>query len=757
MTPWSLPRRLAALALLALDALALALLAAYAGWAALPHFCGDVTAALRQAAPSRRYEDRHGTLLLLEPTRPDELRQDAPLAHIAPVAQCAMMAAEDNDFRRHDGVNRQAALRAMAQNLLHARIISGASTITMQLVGLVLGRERSLRRKLEQAGCARSLEFRHGKDWILQNYLNRVPFGGRIHGIETAAIYYFGHSADSLSLAEASLLCGLPQRPSAYRLDRHPQQARERQRIVLHLMANAGLLTPQVAERAWATTPPLRDFRLPSRLHGILHGGDHYLQLAAHQADHDATRVVCARDDLIQKLLETALRRQADSLPAVQDAAGIILDNDSGEVLALCGTLDFQSRDAGQVNVVTSFRSAGSTLKPFIFAEAIDGGLICPDTILHDIPLRFGNYAPGNYDGTYQGGVRAAEALARSLNTPAVRLVARLGVRRLLRRLRDFGLLAPATRQESDELAERLGLSMTLGTAGHRLLDLAAAYAMLARGGLAVTPTFLALQPAADDDPAAPPPEATLPRVASTPPITSSGEASAAAPRRLLTPGAAALVSEMLQARPLPGCSFPVAWKTGTSSGNRDAWCFAYTRDLTVGIWLGNKDGSGSPSLVGATAAAPCAAAVLEALYRDRRPLPFSADPFVSPIPLCRVTGLRAVEGVCQTIPGRMATDIPLRRCQRCGRDGQRPQRAVRILRPLPETYVSARGAAVRLAVSAQPANVHWYLDDLYCGQLPQNARLDFPVGTHTLRAVSEDEDVRPATVTLTVRRRNQP
>lgn len=752
MTPWSPPRWLAELALLALDALVLALLAAYAVWAALPHFCGDVTAALRQAAPSRRYEDRQGTLLLLEPARPDELRQDAPLARIAPVAQRAMLAAEDNDFYRHDGVNRQAALRAMVQNLFHARIISGASTITMQLVGLVLGRERSLQRKLEQAGCARSLEFRHGKDWILQNYLNRVPFGGRIHGIETTAIYYFGHSADSLSLAEASLLCGLPQRPNTYRLDRHPQQARARQRIVLHLMANAGLVTPQVAERVWATPPTLRDFRLPSRLHGILHGGDHYLQLAAQQAGNDATRVVCARDDLIQNLLVTALRRQADSLPAVQDAAGIILDNVSGEVLALCGTLDFQSRAAGQVNVVTSSRSAGSTLKPFIFAEAIDGGLICPDTILHDIPLRFGNYAPGNYDGTYQGGVRAAEALARSLNTPAVRLVARLGVRRLLRRFRDFGLLPPSTRQESDELAERLGLSLTLGTAGHRLLDLAAAYAMLARGGLAVTPTFLAAKRPADASAgrtfaADTPPPGASPNVSST----------AAAPRRLLTPGTAALVSEMLQSRPLPGCSFPVAWKTGTSSGNRDAWCFAYTRDLTIGVWLGNKNGSGSPSLVGATAAAPCAAAILEALYRDRRPLPLSADPFVSVIPLCQVTGLRAVEGVCQTVPGRMAADIPLRRCQRCGRDGQRPQRAVRILRPLPETYVCARGDAVRLAVSAQPPNVHWYLDDHYCGQLAPNARLDFTVGTHTLRAVSEDEDVRPATITLTVTRRGRP
>lgn len=726
-TLWSQPatrRGLAGAAWLLADAVALLLLVVYGVWAALPHFCDDITDELQRDVASRRYVDRQGRLMFIEQVKQDEIRQDVPLQEVDPLLRQVMLTVEDQEFYEHDGVNRRSVLRAMLQNLTHGRVISGASTITMQLVSRVVGRRRSYGRKLRQAGCARRLEWHHGKDWILQEYLNKIPFGGRMHGIEAASQHYLGHSARHVSLAEASFLCGLPQRPSAYRPERYEARARGRQRTVLQLMERAGMVSSEQRRRILADGEPrLRDFRFPSVLRGTCEAGNHYVRLAGQEAPK-AGVLVCAQRAEVQELLELALKRQVETLQGVRDGAGIVIDNATGEVLALCGTLDFHDPQAGQVNAATSLRSAGSTLKPFIFAEAIDGGLICPDTILHDNPLRFGNYAPGNYDGTYSGGVRASEALSRSLNTPAVRLVARLGAGRMLARFDELGLLHGVGPVEDAFLAEKLGLSMTLGTAGHRLLDLAGAYAMLARGGQKVKLTFLA---------------------------SATGEAVSGA--QLVTPGAAALVTSMLSGRALPDCTLNVAWKTGTSTGNRDAWCFAYTSEITVGVWFGNKDGSGSPALVGAEAAAPCAAAIFNALYRDRLPRPFQLQQHVVDVQVCRATGLRATPGSCETMLSKMARNVPLNRCQKC-RLQTGTARRVKILRPLPETYSCRAGGEVRLAVAADMPNVHWYLDGTYCGQLQPNARLSFGPGTHTLRAVSEEEDVRSSSITFTVQRR---
>lgn len=704
------------------DVLALAALAAYALWAALPHFCGDAERELARQTPVRRYVDRHGEELLLEPTYDAQWRLPVPLARISPAVQKVMIGAEDGRFYSHDGVDRLAVLRSLWMNVRHGSVKSGASTITMQLAGLVLGRERTLSRKLRQAGMARRLEWRHSKAWILENYLNRILYGGKIYGIEAAARHYFGRSAAELNTGEAALLCGLPQRPNAFRPDRHPELALGRRKMVLTMLEENGLLAAGEAERILREEPVrLRDFRLPSPLRSQeWKRTDHLLAMARREARNSLT-VAVSVEPWLQRQLEQALRQQQGRMRGVRDGAGVIIDNASGEVLALVGTLDFMAKPAGQVNVAICRRTAGSTLKPFIYAEAIDGGFICAETILSDAPLRFGNYAPGNYDGTYAGGVTAATALSRSLNTPAVRLVARLGVKRFLDRLQTLGLQRWKTWQDNAALATKLGLSVTLGTGGYRLLDLAGAYAALARGGTFVLPSCL---------------------------HRAEEKSRAAVP--VFTRGTAAMVTAMLSERPLEGGMAGVAWKTGTSTGNTDAWCLAYTTEYTVGIWFGNKDGSGAPALVGGTAAAPCAAAVLNAMYRDHVPAPFRTDDCLESVELCARTGLRAAVG-CTVQAGQKAAGIPLRPCRQCG---QPEKQRVCILKPQPECYIADGRRALRLPVAADRADVHWYLDDIHLGCLPRGARIDCRLGRHLLRAVSEEENILPGTVAFTVSER---
>ena len=400
------------------------------------------------------------------------------------------------------------------------------------------------------------------------------------------------------------------------------------------------------------------------------------------------------------------LKTQCTALKDVHDAAAVLMDNRSGAILVSIGTLDFSDPAGGEVDSVRAVRAAGSAVKPFLYAEAISGGWIVSDTILTDAPVRYGSYSPGNYDGTFHGNVSASYALSHSLNTPAVRLAARLGEERVRRVFLRSGL--------KPRLAAKgipSGLAAALGTDGYRLIDLTRAYAMLANGGIL-------------------PDLALLPR---------TGTDSGTPPEPVFHEKACAMTALMLRSRPFGSTPFPVAWKTGTSNNNCDAWCFAFTPDYTLGVWFGNKNGSRSDDLVGAAAALPAASAVFDLLYRDR-PLPAWPDPDVlfENRELCAQTGLTPSPFCRKRMKSRTIPGLPLASCRTCARLVHAP---LKILSPAPGSYYAPPGRnSVTLNLRASSDGVLWFLN----GRLLEDAGPDreFPAGArYTLRAVEKDFD----------------
>ena len=613
--PFQLSPRTRFLLRCALFAFATAGVLAVACWWAVPRFfMDDPLQDLAHFTPIRKYYAADGTLLKIERTYDYRWQENIPLDRVSPHFLNAILSVEDTHFYQHAGVDYRAILRAARDNLLGGRVLSGASTIPMQLAYLHQeGKRKNLRDKLHQALRARALCLRHSKGTILQEYVNHIPFGGKLYGIQTASQFYFGKNASDLTLAEATLLAGIPQRPNALRPDRHLAAARKRQRLVLEYMVRNRKLAPEQIESILSAPLAFRDSSLPSFYARYAHSEmEHSLTLARKEANH-AFVVQTSLVPRLHSLLLQALQSQTFHLPHVRDGAAVLLDSQTSQVLAMVGTLDFTDPIDGQVNAATAIRVAGSTLKPFLYAEAIDGGLLASDTILNDAPMRYGSYTPQNYDGTFSGRISARMALARSLNAPAVQLLAQLGLERTIERFHHLHLLYGSNANDFQDK----GLTLALGTAGHRLLDICGAYAVFPQGGNYQSPSFLAHN----------------------------------APRsKNYTPGACTMVSQMLRTLPSPNCTLDVAWKTGTSNGLHDAWCIAYTPEYTLGIWFGNKSGRASSALVGAKAAAPVAGQIFMRLYNGRQPPDWHDDtPLLVPQKLCKATGLLA-DSACQEI-----------------------------------------------------------------------------------------------------------
>jgi penicillin-binding protein 1C len=377
-----------------------------------------------------------------------------------------------------------------------------------------------------------------------------------------------------------------------------------------------------------------------------------------------------------------------------------VLDNSSGEVLVFLGTLDFNAPDDGQFNAATAIRSAGSTLKPFLYAEAVEGGMIAADTRILDAPVRYGTYAPGNFDGSFRGPVKASYALAHSLNTPAIRLASMLGETRMIGLAERLDILSPIRR------GENYGLSMALGSAGHTLLGLTNAYRVLATDGILRPVNFR-------HGPDRPP---------------------AADTRRIFSEGTCQMLMEMLTTLPLAGFEGTAAWKTGTSNGLRDAWCFACTETLTVGVWFGNKDGTASDSLVGGSAAAPAAGEILSVAASRYSLTPFrSAWPSESrleDVEICSGSGLSASPHCEHVETARKPAGIPLRQCASCSAAGEQ---VFRIISPAPTAYVAEDGVQVMLDLKAGQG-VQWYVDGMFLGEAA--GKQPFRTGTHRVDAV---------------------
>ncbi len=382
-----------------------------------------------------------------------------------------LLAYEDRRFRSHAGVDPLALGRAALQLVSRGHIVSGGSTITMQLARLMEPRrQRSVYAKLHQMVRALEIERQLTKDQILNLYLALAPYGGNLEGIRAASIAYFGKEPKRLSLSEAALLVALPQSPETRRLDRYPDAARGARDRVLDRMVEEGRISQEDAAQAKAAAVPRMRKAMPI--------------LAPHAADEaiatvkDADLIELTLDGALQKQLEALARDRAAALGPNISVAVIAVDNASGEVLARVGSPDyFDDRRAGQVDMSRAVRSPGSTLKPFIYGLAFEDGFVHPDSLIDDRPIRFGSYAPDNFDLTFQGTVPVRKALQLSLNVPAVALLDRVGSSRLSSRLRQAGvnLVLP-----KDEVP---GLAMGLGGVGITLQDLVQLYSGLARLG----------------------------------------------------------------------------------------------------------------------------------------------------------------------------------------------------------------------------------------------------------------------------------
>jgi penicillin-binding protein 1C len=520
----------------------------------------------------------------------------------------AIVAAEDQRFWSHRGVDPLAMGRAIGQNLLAFRRVSGASTLSTQVIRLIEPRRRNLWSKAVEAFRALQLERARDKQAILAQYLNRAPFGSNIVGIEAAARRYFGKGADDLSLAEASLLAGLPQSPSRLRPDRHPERARKRQRYVLERMRECRYITALQQRDALAQAVDVRPTPYPF-------DAPHFCDLVL--ASGNASPRAGARttlDGRWQRLAEEAARRHAGHLTqaGIRGSAIVILEVHSGAVRALVGSPDYGARDAGQVNAALAPRSAGSTLKPFAYALALDRGLLGPKSVLADVPTLYPDCEPLNFEPTFRGLVTLRDALVLSLNMPALDVERRVGQPVLHDTLRALGL------STLSQPAAHYGLGLVLGNGEVRLLDLANAYACLARGGV------------------------------HTPARVLEDEAPAQQPRPVFSAEACWLITDMLsgdeRAMDITGhaadARLPrMAWKTGTSSGLRDAWTIAYNPEYVIGVWVGDPGGASFDDLVGRKVATPIVWDIFRQLYPGNESPWFTRPTGVRFREVCAVSG----------------------------------------------------------------------------------------------------------------------
>jgi penicillin-binding protein 1C len=479
---------------------------------------------------------------------------------------------EDKRFYDHHGVDPLALGRAALQIVTRGHIVSGGSTITMQVARLLEPRrERSIHAKIRQAVRALQLERQMSKEQILDLYLTLAPFGGNLEGVRAASIAYFGKEPKRLSLAESALLVALPQSPEHRRLDRHPGNARVARDRVLERMVGEGRVSAADAMQAKAVSVP--KWRKPMPI------------LAPHAADQavslrkDTPIIKTSLDAGIQQAFETLARDRAAALGNNISIGILAVDNESGDVVAHVGSADyFDDRRAGQVDMTRAVRSPGSTLKPFIYGLAFEDGFVHPESLIEDRPARFGAYAPENFDMTFQGTVPVRKALQLSLNVPAIALLDRVGASRFTSRLKQAGgsLVLPA--------GEAPGLAMGLGGVGVTLHDLVQLYTGVARLG-SVKPLRELIQATTSKD--------------------SGGDDREAL--RLMEPVAAWQVGNVLLGTPPPenAAHNRIAFKTGTSYGYRDAWSVGFDGRMTIGVWVGRPDGAPVPGLVGRVAAAP--------------------------------------------------------------------------------------------------------------------------------------------------------
>lgn len=577
-----------------------------------------------------------------------------------------LLAYEDKRFYEHRGVDPIALARAIRLNLANGKVVSGGSTLTMQLARIARGnQDRTFYEKTIETGLALLLETICNKTEILNLYASHAPFGGNVIGVETAAWRYFGRNAAELSWAESATLAVLPNSPALIHPGRNRKQLRDKRDKLLKTLKKNGVLDETTYELA--LMEPLPDAPVP-----LPNTAPHLLERLA--AGAPGTRITTSIRQMLQKQTQEVVNRYARDYSSnyIHNLAALITDTETGEVLAYAGNVTFtaDNRKGNQVDIITSPRSTGSILKPFLYAAMLHDGQLLPGTLVSDVPLNINGFAPQNYNKTFYGAVPAHRAIERSLNVPLVRMLSTYNTGRFMSLLKKVGM---TTLRFSEE---HYGASLILGGAEGTLWDLTGMYASLSRTLLHYRPYNGRYNPA-DIHPLTPfpsPPAEPIRSVAD-PRLTD---------RPLLSAASIWFAFEAMSAlnRPEEEADWQqfesmkqIAWKTGTSYGGRDAWAIGTTPLYTIGVWVGNASGEGRPGLTGVGNAAPVLFDLFSLLPGNK----WFDKPYdeLEPMPVCRLSGHKA-SAICQPVDtlymprsGNRTEICPYHRLVHLSRDGR--------------------------------------------------------------------------------------
>lgn len=564
-------------------------------------------------------------------TSPDRFwRKPVRLAQISPQLQNAVITCEDRWFRYHPGFNPVSLALAAVDNMRAGKFVRGGSTITMQIARMMEPKSRTIPNKIIEILRSMQLELNYSKDELLEIYFNLAPYGGNIEGVGAASYLYFDKSPGQLSLSEIAILTAIPSSPSQFRPDRDLAKCVARRNRVLSTLRNGHVIS--AADYEQALKEEIRTARVAAAV-----SAPHFCQTMAATYPRQP-EIRSTLDYKLQVTCEQLARGYQGMLvgKGIQNLSLVVIDNRSGELLAMVGSADFADiANHGQVNGALARRSPGSAMKPFVYALGFGKGIISPALKVEDLPVNYAGYIPVNYDEQYHGIVSVSEALIQSLNVPAVNLTAKVGLKEF------FDLLGQGGISTLDKKYSEYGLPLVLGSCEVNLLELSNLYATLARGG-----SYL--------------------------PTRMFKSAPQAAPTRLLSTEASYLVTEVLAELKRPDLptswefttDMPrVAWKTGTSYGRKDAWAIGYNPEYTVGVWAGNFSAEGSIAIVGAEIAAPLMFNVFDQLCPEGEKSWFTSPSSIATREVCALTG-RVASDACPDkisehyIPGVSPTEV---------------------------------------------------------------------------------------------------